>query len=154
MTKNITVILKKTHPNIGKKGDIVKLSAGYIFNYLIPNDIVEIPTKGKIKHFQMFNTIENTKRQNLFLNAEKIREKIQNISKIYVTKKIGDQKHIFGSVNEKEILHEIFKHTNEKIEKKDIQIPEIKNIGIFDLIIKLIDNEKHNLILQVIPSNI
>ena len=154
MTKNITVIVKKSHPKIGNKGDIVKLSAGYIFNYLIPNNIVEIPSKGKIKHFQMFNKIAKIKQQNIINEAKNIRNKIESINKIYITKKTGDQQHIFGSVSEKEIINKIISHTKQKIEKKDVKIPEIKQIGIFNLTIKSLNNENYNLILQVIPSNI
>nr|YP_010865195.1 ribosomal protein L9 [Campylaephora boydenii]WGT74144.1 ribosomal protein L9 [Campylaephora boydenii] len=154
MGKHLTVIVKKTHPQIGNTGDIVKLSAGYIFNYLIPNNIVEIPTQGKIKHFQMFNTIEKTKKQNAIIKAQNTKQKIENIYKINITKKIGNKQHIFGSVNEKEVLSKIIHQTNQKLEKKDIGIPEIKQIGIFNLTIKYLDNKKYNLLLQVVPSNI
>ena len=154
MAKNITVIVKKTHPNIGQKGDIVKLSAGYIFNYLIPNNIVEIPSKGTIKHFEMFNKIAHIKKQNLILDAENTRKKIESINKIHIIKKIGNKQNIFGSVNEKEIINKIMYHTNQKIEKKDIQIPEIKQIGVFNITIKCLDNDSYNLILQVVPTNI
>lgn len=154
MTKNITVLIKKTYPKIGTQGQIVKLSAGYIFNYLIPNGIVEIPTKGKIKHLQMFNKIANDKKKNLIVDAQNKRNTIQNINKICITKKIGQGQSIFGSVNEKEILNKIFMQTKEKIEKKDIIIPEIKNIGIFNLVIKFINNETCNLTLQVMPKNV
>ena len=154
MTKNINVILKKTYPKVGEEGEIVKLSAGYIFNYLIPNDIVEIPSQGKIKHLKMFSKIANERKQKLITEAENKRNIIKSISKIHITKKIGNGEHIFGSVNEKEILDKIFIQSQQKIEKKNIQIPEIKSIGIFNLTIKFIDNKTCNLILQVIPNNI
>lgn len=154
MGKNITVIVKKTQKNIGKQGSLAKLSAGYIFNYLIPNNIVEIPTKGKIKHIQMFNTIANKRQETLFINATNITKQIESINKIQIAKKIGTKKSIFGSINEKDILKSIFNQTNQTIEKKSIKLPEIKNIGIFYVVIKLYNYETYNLKLQVIPSNI
>jgi len=154
MAKNITAIVKKTHPKIGKKGDIVKLSAGYIFNYLIPNNIVEVPSPGRIKHMQMFNQIANARKKNLAIQAKNTKKQVESIYKIHITKKIGNKQYIFGSVNEKEIVNKIFHQTNETIEKKDIEIPEIKQIGIFNFTIKCIDHEKYNLMLQVVPSNI
>ena len=154
MSKDITVIIKKTHPKIGKKGEIVKLSAGYIFNYLIPHNIVEIPSQGKIKHLKMFKAIANTKKQNNLIYAQNMRKQIERIYKIHITKKIGSKQHIFGSVNEKEILNRLFNQTTKKIDKKEIDIPEIKNIGIFNLTIKSINNETYSLNLQVVPSNI
>lgn len=154
MGKNINVIVKKTQKHIGQQGSLVKLSAGYVFNYLIPNNIVEMPTKGKIKHLQMFNTIANKKQETLFINATNIKKQIESINKIQIIRKIGTQKSIFGSINEKDILKRIFYQTNQTIEKKSIKLPEIKNIGIFHIVIKLYNNETYNLKLQVIPSNI
>ena len=154
MTKNITVIIKKTHPKIGKKGNLTKLSAGYIFNYLIPNNIVEIPSKGKMKHLQMFNTIANTKKYNAIIKANSTKDIIESIYKINIIKKTGNKSYIFGSVSEKEVLNKILHQTNQKIDKKDIVIPEIKQIGIFNLTIKSINNETYTLILQIIPNNI
>nr|YP_009297089.1 ribosomal protein L9 [Ceramium japonicum]AOM66432.1 ribosomal protein L9 [Ceramium japonicum] len=154
MTKNITVIVKKAYPKLGNKGEIIKLSKGYAFNYLIPKNIVEIPTKGKIKHLQMFQNIANNKKQSLIIDAKHKRNIIKNIDAIHITKKIGNMPYIFGSVNEKEILNTILKQTKQKIEKKDIKIPEIKSIGLFNLTIKFIDNETCNLLLQVVPNNI
>nr|QCI05118.1 ribosomal protein L9 [Centroceras clavulatum] len=154
MQKYITVIVKKTHKQLGKKGKILKLAPGYIFNYLIPNDLVEIPTKGKLKHFAMFNSIEDRKKQTLILQAKNIKEKIEMIKKISITKKIGDKRQIFGSINEKEIINEIYKQTNQIIEKKYIEIPLIKTIGLFSLPIKLLNQQEFNLIIQVLPCNI
>lgn len=154
MSKNITVIVKKTHPNIGNKGSLVKLSKGYIFNYLIPNNIVEIPTAGKIKHLKMFNTIAHKQKETLFITATNIKEQVKSIHKIQIIKKMGTKKSIFGSINEKDVLKEIFNQTNQKIDKKFITIPEIKNVGIFNLIIKSFNDETYTLKLQVVPNNI
>jgi len=154
MTKNITVIVKKTHTNLGTKGDILKVSPGYAFNYLLPNNLVEIATKGKIKHFEMFKKIANQKQDILKANIIKIKNKIENIKKISIKKKIGKEQQIFGSINEKDIIQEILKQTGNKLEKKQIQIPEIKSIGIFDIKLKFIENESCFLKLQIIPENI
>ena len=152
--KNITVIVKKTHINLGSQGDILKVSTGYAFNYLLPNNLVEIATKGKIKHFKMFNTIANKKKDILKANIVKIKNKIENIKKISIKKKTGKELQIFGSINEKDIIQEILQKTGNKLEKKQIEIPEIKNIGIFDITLKFIENESYFLKLQIIPENI
>ena len=154
MKKNITVIVKTTHSSLGRKGSILKVSPGYAFNYLIPNNLAEIATKGKIKHFTMFTTIENKKQEALKLESIKLKNQIEYIKKISLKKKIGQNTQIFGSINEKDIIKIIFLKTGYKLNKKQIQIPEIKNIGIFNIMINFIDNESCSLKLQVIPENI
>lgn len=154
MKKYITVIVKKTHKQLGQKGQILKLAPGYIFNYLIPNDFVEIPTEGKIKHLAMFNSIEDRKKQSTIIQAEGIKKQVEAIQKINITKKVGDKKQIFGSVNDKEIINEIYKQTNQVIEKRYIKIPIIKTVGLFSLTIKLFNQQEFKLTIQVLPSNI
>ena len=83
MKKNVTVIIKKTHPNIGNMGEIVKLAPGYVFNYLIPRDLVTIPTPGQIKHLTMFNLMGQRKKERITLESNKVLHKIEKISKIY-----------------------------------------------------------------------
>nr|QCI04446.1 ribosomal protein L9 [Antithamnion hubbsii] len=154
MKKNITVIIKNNNSKLGKKGQKLKVAPGYAFNYLIPNDFVEIATKGKIKHFNMFLNIEKQKKQNLQIEALQLKNYIEEIKKINIKKKIGENKQIFGSVNEKEIINIIFHKTGYKLEKKQIEIPEIKTIGLFTISISLFEKETSNLILQIIPENI
>ena len=64
MKKNITVIIKNNHSQLGEKGEQLKVTPGYAFNYLIPNDFVEVATKGKIKHLNMLLDIERQKKKN------------------------------------------------------------------------------------------
>jgi len=154
MKKNITVIIKNDNSKLGKRGQQLKVAPGYAFNYLIPNDFVETTTKGKIKHFNMFLTIEKQKKQDLEIEALKLKNYIEQIKTINLKKRIGENKQIFGSVNEKEIINKIFQITGYRLEKKQIKIPDIKTLGLFTISISLFEKEKSNLILQVIPKNI
>nr|QCI04072.1 ribosomal protein L9 [Antithamnionella ternifolia] len=154
MKKNITVIVKQTHDNLGEKGQVLKVSPGYAFNYLLPNNLVELATKGKIKHFNMFTKIANQKKDIVKMEAIKLKNQIQQIKKISIKRKIGQQQQIFGSINEKDIIQKILEQTKSKLDKKQIQIPEIKNTGIFNILIKFIENESCYLQIQIVPENI
>ncbi len=154
MKKNITVIIKNNNSKLGKRGEQLKVAPGYAFNYLIPNDLVEIATKGKIKHLNMFLDIEKQKKQNLKVKILKLKNYIEQIKKINIKKITGDNNQIFGSINEKEIINTIFNKTGYRLEKKQISIPDIKTTGIFTIIISLFDKETCNLMIQIIPKNI
>ena len=154
MKKTITVILKQTHVSLGKQGQILKVSPGYLFNYLMPKNLAEIATKGKIKHITMFTEIEKKKQNILQLEAKNLKNQIEQINKITLKKKIGDKQQIFGSVNEKEIINEIYNKTGYKLNKKQINMPEIKYMDIFNIALKIIENESCYIKLQIIPENI
>ena len=44
------IILKKDVQNLGEAGDMLQVKDGYARNYLLPNDLAEIATKGAIKN--------------------------------------------------------------------------------------------------------
>lgn len=154
MPKYTTVIVKKTQAKLGVQGEILKLAPGYVFNYLLPNNLVELASKNKIKHYQMFDIIAKKKKENILNEANKIKQQIIKIEKISIVKKIGDQNNIFGSINSKDIINEIAKHTGYELDKKSIEIPPIKSSGSFSLLIKSLDSQDYNIIIQIIPQNI
>nr|YP_010986108.1 ribosomal protein L9 [Polyopes affinis]WOL37026.1 ribosomal protein L9 [Polyopes affinis] len=154
MKKSTQIILNKTILKLGKEGEIVKVAPGYAFNYLIPNTIATLVSIGKLKHAKMLNEIQNQRAEIIRIKAKQLQEKLENIAKISVKKKIGDKQWIFGHINDKEIVEEILKFTGIKLDKKQIQIPEIKTAGIYPIRIQILDNISVNMKLQVLPINI
>lgn len=154
MSKKLQVIIEKTHKKLGKRGDIICVSQGYALNYLIPNSIAKVATKGKLKHLSMLKKLEKFKLEKEYNKAYKIQQNLAEIAKISIRKKFGDQEQIFGSINEKEIQEHIFHITGEKLEKKQIYLPEIKTIGIFNIEIQILNDITANLKLQILPEDI
>nr|YP_010484962.1 50S ribosomal protein L9 [Hypnea cervicornis]UVW80656.1 50S ribosomal protein L9 [Hypnea cervicornis] len=151
MNKKITMILKdEKDRNQNKK--IIYVTRGYAFNYLIPKDIAEIATPGKIKHINM---LQQKEKQKIKINKEKANNTLQyldKINKITIKKKHGNKMQIFGQINEKDISKKIAEYTGYILSKKQIQIPNIKSIGKYQITIKLLDNLKSNISLNIIPD--
>lgn len=154
MKKEITIIVKKNIPNIGEQGTIRKVRLGYVMNYLIPKDLAEVATPGKLKHANMLRDIKLKEAENIKIKADQTKINLEKITKISIKKKVGDEQQIFGSVNEKDILNYIFNATGEKLEKKQIILPVIKEIGIYLITIKIIESINVELKLQILPDNI
>nr|YP_009565134.1 ribosomal protein L9 [Gelidium galapagense]QBA96485.1 ribosomal protein L9 [Gelidium galapagense] len=155
MTKDINIILKKNYKPLGESGDLKIVAKGFARNYLIPKDIAEIATEGKIKHYMMLKSIENRKLEEKQLNAIKIQKNLEQVYKIKLRKKVSSQKNenIFGSVTDKEIIEQIFHATGIKIEKKQLIIPSIKNIGSYKIQVNITNSVQANLTLQILPEN-
>nr|YP_010155957.1 ribosomal protein L9 [Cumathamnion serrulatum]QQY85352.1 ribosomal protein L9 [Cumathamnion serrulatum] len=152
--KKIEIILKKDYPNIGNKNTIIKVTRGYAFNYLIPNEIAELATKNKMKHLNMFQIIQNKKLQDNEIKAENLGNNLKQIKNISLFKKIGDENYIFGNINEKDIIEKIFRSTGIELNKKQIKVPNIKTIGKFQIEINLLNDKYYQLKLNIIPINI
>nr|YP_008144808.1 50S ribosomal protein L9 [Grateloupia taiwanensis]AGO19872.1 50S ribosomal protein L9 [Grateloupia taiwanensis] len=154
MKKNIQIILKKTMPKLGQEGEAINVAPGYAFNYLIPNRIASLATKGTLKHVNMLAEIQNQKKEIIKIKATELQEQFKKITKISIKKKTGDKQYIFGNISSKEITEKIFKYIGIKLDKKQIEAPEIKKIGTYIIKIHILDDIIANIKLQILPANI
>nr|UAD88937.1 ribosomal protein L9 [Gracilariopsis chorda] len=154
MKKKTTVILKKNFVNLGQIGNIVKVNSGYALNYLVPNNIAEIATASKLRHYKMFLDIQKKKLDEIENRMKIIQQKLKQITKISLKKKSGSNSQIFGSVSDKEIISNILYYTQEKLDKKNIYLPSIKKLGIYNIDIILSGDIKVQLKLQILPMYI
>nr|YP_010471039.1 ribosomal protein L9 [Synarthrophyton patena]UVF62868.1 ribosomal protein L9 [Synarthrophyton patena] len=151
MKKTIKVIINQQDSFLGPINTIKSVHLGYAFNYLIPNNLVEIATKGRIKHLNMLNNIKSQKANILYNKNLELKNNLKNIQKINIRKKLGTNQQIFGRITENEIIEQIIKLTGEKLEKKQIQIPNIKEIGIYNINIKIEESINTQIKLQILP---
>nr|YP_009399389.1 ribosomal protein L9 [Kapraunia schneideri]ARW68995.1 ribosomal protein L9 [Kapraunia schneideri] len=148
MKKKIQLISKNQNNNL------ISVSRGYAFNYLIPTQKAEIPTKKQIKHMEMFQAIQKEKEKTQTKKLKETQEKLQSIGKISLYKKTGENKIIFGSVTDKDINQWITKNTNINTNKIKIKINNIKKIGKDELIVQLKQETLEKLQVNIIPINI
>nr|YP_009392765.1 ribosomal protein L9 [Bostrychia tenella]ARW61327.1 ribosomal protein L9 [Bostrychia tenella] len=153
MKKKISIILIKDYLNIGNKGDIAEVRAGYAFNYLVPYKIAEITTENKVKHLQMIDQITSNHIKANEITKNRIKQKLENLQKISIYRKKGKNNYIFGQVTEKDISIYVLKYAGIKLDKKQIKIPNIKQLGAFTTQIKLSNNINLNLKLNILPVN-
>lgn len=153
MSKKIAIIIKHTDTKIGKRGEVIKVFPGYAFNYLIPNGIAEIATKGKLKHLRMIQAIESSKLKEIHSSALILKNNLEQVPKISIKKTLGDKRQIFGRISEKEIISQIYKYTGKKLEKKHITIPEIKKVGVYNIKIQVFQDLTTNFKLLILPES-
>nr|ARW63810.1 ribosomal protein L9 [Chondria sp. (in: red algae)] len=154
MGKKVKVIIKTSKFREEKKGTILNVSPGYAFNYLIPQNLAEIATTKKIKHFGMFSEREEQKQKANFIANEKIKNTVGQIRKISIYKKKGDNHLIFGSIKEKEISDWIAKYTNVKLVNKQIKLTNINQTGMSLVTIQVKPSIEIRIKLYSLPSNI
>nr|YP_009392561.1 ribosomal protein L9 [Caloglossa monosticha]ARW61123.1 ribosomal protein L9 [Caloglossa monosticha] len=154
MSKKVQIILKKNCEKIGKKNNIAYVSKGYALNYLIPNKIAIMATQKNIQNFKKFELIEKQKIEENKNKIEKLIIELNNIHKLIIVKKIGENQHIFGSVTDKEIIEKIKDYVGIQLDKKYVQIPNIKKIGNFNIEIRLQYQKFCIIQIHILPANI
>ncbi|AKN33114.1 50S ribosomal protein L9 [Clostridium carboxidivorans P7] len=130
------VILLKDVKSVGKKGDIINASDGYARNYLLPRGLAQEAT-GTNVHI-LNNKKEAERRQKLaeIEAAQKIAESLKG-KEINLSVKTGENGKLFGSITGKDIADELNKKYNLKVDKKKIVVDNIKQVGTYDVEVKL-----------------
>jgi large subunit ribosomal protein L9 len=130
------IILLENVPSLGKAGDLVKVSAGYGRNYLIPQEKAILATEKSLKVVehkkrQVQQRMEKTKK-----DSEKMGQRIEKLSCTFA-KTVGESGKLFGSVTSMDI-ESFLKENGIEVDRKKIILEEpIKNLGMFTVPIKL-----------------
>ena len=144
------VILTQDIKGVGKKDEIINAHDGYARNFLLPRKMAVEANSQNMSLLQGRKDSANFKKEQEKENAIKTQEKL---SKIMLTIKVksGENGKIFGSITSKEITAELKKQHNIEIDKKKILLKEsIKELGTFNVQIKLYEGVIGNLKIEII----
>ncbi|HWP03493.1 MAG TPA: 50S ribosomal protein L9 [Gemmatimonadaceae bacterium] len=130
------VILKQSVEKLGNPGDVVKVSAGYARNYLIPRGIAVEATAGNRKRIeqqrQRLEAAEAARRE----SAQTLAERLSQVSLTFAAR-VGEEGKLFGSVTASDILHRL-EELGYELEKRQIDLHEpIKTLGVYRVPIRL-----------------
>jgi large subunit ribosomal protein L9 len=130
------VLLKEDVIKLGSVGDEVEVKDGYGRNFLIPTGKALLATPKNVKQFRHQKSIVDHKVRKLRGAAETVADKLAKLS-LSVTKKVGEQGKLFGSVTSQEIA-DLISARGVEIDRRKIQLGEpIKSLGEFKIPIKL-----------------
>jgi len=131
------VLLIKDVKSLGKKGEVKEVKDGYGKNFLIGKGFARHATPEILEQHAKEELIVA---QNLEKEVNLLKEIAAKLDKceIIVTKKIGNNGHLFGSVTKDEIAHALKAQHDIEIDKKHItDKTAIKSIGEHDVDLKL-----------------
>ena len=130
------VILLEDVPSLGKAGDTVKVSDGYGRNFLIPRKKALFATEKNLKAIEHQKTLVQHQMGKVKKNTETLARQIEALSCTF-SKNVGESGKLFGSVTSMEI-EAFLKENGIEVDRKKILLEEpIKNIGVFNVPIKL-----------------
>jgi len=133
----VKVLLIKDVKSLGKKGEVKEVKDGYGKNFLIGKGYARHATPEILAQHAQDELIVA---QNLEKEVNKLKEIAKELDKveIIITKKLGQNGHLFGSVTKDEIATALKEQHGIEIDKKHInEKSAIKTIGEHDLDFKL-----------------
>jgi len=131
------VLLIKDVKSLGKAGEVKEVKPGYGQNFLIKKGFAKSATEEIIAQHK---ADEAQKAQDLKDEIASLQEMAKKLDKleVIISKKLGQNGHLFGAVTKDEIAHALMDQHSVEIDKKHItDKTAIKTIGEHDLDFKL-----------------
>ncbi len=130
------IILKKDVESVGKAGDLVNVSNGYARNFLIPRGLGIEASSRSMKVLENEMEIAARRMQKEKKAAQSMVERLEGVT-CNISRKVGQQDKLFGSVSTKDIGAAL-REQGIEIDKRNILLEEpIKSLGKFSVKIKL-----------------
>lgn len=130
------VLLREDMDNLGGRGEIVKVKAGYARNYLLPQGLAIPATKGNVKQVEQERSQLLKKAAQDRSTAEAQAEQMKDIT-LHFERRAGDTGTLFGSVTSMDIADAIQAEGYE-LDRRKIQLKDtIKETGDYTVSVKL-----------------
>lgn len=130
------IILREDVDNVGKRGEVVKVSNGYARNYLLRRKLAMTATPGNLKTFELQKEALSLREQKEKSDTDIVAAELEKWEAI-VSRKAGESGVLFGSVTSSNIS-ELLAAKGIMIDKRKIQLREpIKALGHYKIPIRL-----------------
>lgn len=133
---NTTILLREDIETLGGRGEIVKVRAGYARNYLLPQGLATLATKGNVKQIELERAALLKKAAVEKATAEAQKEQMGSIE-LSFERKAGEGGTLFGSVTSMDVA-EALQAKGYEIDRRKISLRDaIKETGEYAVKVKL-----------------
>ncbi|HEY5058945.1 MAG TPA: 50S ribosomal protein L9 [Gaiellaceae bacterium] len=145
------VILLKDVEKVGLRGDVVSVARGYARNFLLPRRLAEEATQARVAELRK-------REAGRALHEAKTTDQAQSISEALAKTvlrfevKAGPTGSLFGSVTPTDIADEIWRTRKIRVDRRKIDIDNIKRIGRYDVPIDVFQGVRVELKTLVVPE--
>jgi len=146
----VKVILRADVDGLGKRGDIVDVSAGYGRNYLLPRGLALLASDGAVDQAAKMRRARD-------LRDSQDREAAQTIASalvprvITISAKAGHEGRLFGSVTSADVVDAVRQQTGIELDRRHVEGEPIKSVGQHTVTAKLHSTVSFPITLDVVP---
>ena len=145
------ILLREDVDDLGARGEIVRVRAGYARNYLLPRNLAVEATTGNVKGIEQERAALLKKEAKERSTAEAQSEKMRSLT-LEFKRKAGEQGALYGSVTSMD-LAEALKERGYEIDRHRIHLREpLKRLGEFNVPVRLHREVSIDLQVKVVPE--
>ncbi len=133
---NKQVLLREDIDNLGARGEIVRVKAGYARNYLLPRKLAVEATTSNVKQIEGERAALAKREAKERSTAQLQADQLKSLS-LKFERKVGEAGVLYGSVTSMDIAHEL-KEQGYEIDRRKIALREpIKRFGTYTVPVRL-----------------
>ncbi|CAN5846635.1 50S ribosomal protein L9 [soil metagenome] len=122
------VILREHVDNLGQRGDVVKVAAGYARNYLLPRKLALAVTEGNRRQIERERKVAEVRESEEKSQAEALAQRLE-ATDIEIARRVGENQTLYGSVTSADIA-EALGAKGFEIDKRKIALADpLKALG-------------------------
>src|ERR1041385_1804278 len=130
------VLLREDIDNLGARGEIVRVKAGYARNYLLPRNLAVEATANNVRQIEGEKAALAKREAKERSTAELQAAQLQKLT-LKFERKVGEAGVLYGSVTSMDIAHEL-KEQGYEIDRRKIVLREpIKRFGTYSVPVRL-----------------
>ncbi len=152
MAKRVQVVLTKDVSKLGKLGDVVDVAPGYARNYLFPQSFATNVTPGVMKQVERRKELERQRLAELKAGALEQQAALEKVGALSIAKSVGENDAIFGTVTNQDVADAIKAAANVELDRRDIDVPEVKALGEYSVSVKLHPEVSAKLTINVVAA--
>ena len=144
------VILREHVENLGRRGDVVKVAAGYGRNYLLPRKLALLVNDESRRQIERERKVADARELQERQDAEAVAIKLA-AAEVVLARRVGEHDALYGSVTSADIA-EVLTSQGFRVEKRKIVLAEpIKQVGEFEVTVKIHHDVQGHVKVKVVP---
>jgi large subunit ribosomal protein L9 len=147
----MNVILLKDVEKVGLRGDVVSVTRGYARNFLLPRKLAEEATDARVAELRKREGQRARHEASTAEQAEAIAKTLRE-TVLRFEVKAGPTGALFGSVTPTNIADEIWRTRKVRIDRRKIDLENIKRIGRYDVPIDVFQDVRVEVKTLVVPE--
>lgn len=145
------VILREHVDNLGRRGEIVKVAAGYARNYLLPRKLALAVTEANKRQIERERAAAEARDAEERAGAEAVAQRV-NALEIEIPRRVGENNTMYGSVTTADIASALHAKGFD-VEKRKITLHEpIKSVGEHVIPVKVHRDVTAQVKVKVVPE--
>jgi large subunit ribosomal protein L9 len=123
------VLLLKNVDQLGRAGDIKRVSDGYARNYLIPRGLATFATPGAIKQSQQQHESTARRQAREVSEAQALAQALDGLTVTFQAR-AGESDRLYGSITNVMIAEALTQKSGHEVDRRKIDLPEpLKELG-------------------------